>query len=86
MKKYLFKLYFPLTAEEVKKMAEEYFINQGIKKGMKQGMEQGIEKGTLNTKYDIVMKMYNDNVPIITIAKYLNLSTNEVEKFIKEKK
>lgn len=72
------KLYFPLTAEEVRKMDEEYFIKQGI--------EEGIEKGTLNTKYDIVMNMYNDNMPIKTIAKYLNLSTNEVEKIIKEKK
>ena len=72
-----FKLYFPLTAEEVRKMDEEYFIKQGI--------EKGIKKGTEKKQKEMILKMYQENIPIETISKISSLSISEVEEIINEK-
>ena len=87
------KLYFPLTEEEVRKMDEEYFIKQGIEKGIEKGIEQGIEKGleqglkqgSLEKQKEMVLKMYQENIPIKTIAKISSLSISEVEEIINKK-
>ena len=44
----------------------------------KEGFEQGIQK----TKREIVLKMYNDNLPIETISNYTNLSLEEIKNII----
>lgn len=68
------KLYFPLTEEEIRKLDEQYFI------------EQGIEKGIEKNKREMIINFHNENVPIETIAKSANLSVLEVQKIIDSKK
>jgi len=40
-----FKLYFPLSDEEIRRLDEEYFRKKGIEKGYAEGREQGLQEG-----------------------------------------
>jgi len=64
-------LFYPLMAEEVRHLDEQYYINEGIKEGIKQN------------KIEMIINMYNDNLPIEIISKYSNLSLSEVDNIIK---
>ena len=57
-------------------------IEQGIEQGIQQGIEQGIEQGINITKKEMIINMYNDNLPMNVISKYTNLSVQEVEEII----
>ena len=63
-------LYFPLTDEEVEKLDEQYFINQG----------------KLQEKLEIVINFFKKGIPIETIAECASLTTDEVKKIINENK
>ena len=44
--------------------------------------QKGIEAGIEQSKKEIVISMYHDEVPLETIAKYTNLTINEIKKII----
>jgi len=55
--------------------AREYGIHlAGIKEGIKEGIEQGIQE----TKKQVVINMLKDNLDIVLISKYTNLSIEEI--------
>ena len=60
-------------------------IEQGIEQGIQQGIEQGIEQGINITKKEMIINMYNDNLPMNVISKYTNLSVQEVEEILNNK-
>ena len=71
------KLYDAIIERKVKEASEE-----SLKQGIEQGIQQGIEKGIQENKKEIILNMYNDNVPIEVISKYTNLSIEAVKETI----
>ncbi|MDM8254514.1 hypothetical protein [Phocaeicola barnesiae] len=55
-------------------------IAQGMEKGIAQGMEKGIAQGQSNERKETARRMKNDGIPPETIAKYTQLSIEEIEK------
>lgn len=53
---------------------------QGIEKGIAQGMEKGIAQGQSNERKETARRMKNDGILPETIAKYTQLSIEEIEK------
>ena len=53
---------------------------QGMEKGIAQGMEKGIAQGQSNERKETARRMKNDGIPPETIAKYTQLSIEEIEK------
>ena len=66
---YEIKLYCRPSDEELRKMDEELYLEEGFNNG----------------RNEVILNMHKDNVPIETIAKYTNLSCEEVNKIILEK-
>lgn len=64
--------------------AERKGMERGMEKGMAQGMEkgmaQGLEKGRSTERLDMARRMKADKLPPETIAKYTQLSIEEIEK------
>ncbi len=58
--------------------ADDTLLEQGIQQGIQQGIEQGITKG----KTEIVCNMHQDGMPPATIAKYVELPIQEVERIL----
>ena len=52
--------------------------------GEQSGLKQGIERGSLEKQNEMVINMSKDNVNLELIAKYSNLTIEEVKKIIKE--
>lgn len=44
------------------------------------GYEDGREQGERNKAYETALRMKEDNVPVETIAKYTDLTEDEIEK------
>ena len=57
--------------ERIEKAARELAISRAKERGIKENQKT------------VVLNMHKDNIPLDTIAKYVNLTTNEVEKIIK---
>ena len=76
------KLFF--TEEEVRRLDGEERYEAGLKDGIQEGIKQGIAQGIEQRNQEMVINMYNDKVSIETIAKYANLTTEEVQKIIDE--
>lgn len=55
-----------------------------MKTEIKELME-GMKEGTLNTKKEMIINMYQENIPIEVISKCTNLSINEIHQFIDKK-
>ena len=72
-----YRLFFPLTYEQIREKDEKYYIEQGI--------EKGIEKGIIQNKCEMVVNLYNNNVSVDTIAKCASLSIKDVENILKNK-
>ena len=53
-------------------------INEVKEKSFKEGIQQGIE----TNKIEMIINMYKDNLPIESISKYANLSSDEVIEII----
>ena len=51
---------------------------EGLEEGIQKGKEQGIKEGSLNTKKEIVLQMYNDKVSIELISKYTGLTKKDI--------
>ena len=70
------KMNLYLTDEELMKQDQEFYF--------KKGKQEGIELGKQENKIEMIINMFNDNVSLDTIAKYSNLSIDEVKKIISE--
>ena len=69
---YEIKLYCRPSDEELRQMDEEVYREEGFNSGYDSG------------RAEIIINMHKDNVPIETIAKYVNLSCEDVMKVIEE--
>ena len=69
-------LYF--SEEEVQKMDME----ESYEKGFNAGKEEGFNAGIVQTRQEMIINFYNNNVPIEIIAKSSNLSLEEINKII----
>ena len=70
---YEIKLYCRPSDEELRQMDEEVY------------REEGYDSGSKEKQHEIIINMHKDNVPIENIAKYTNLSCEDVMKVIEEK-
>ena len=73
--------------KEVYDMEYEYTnigFERGMQKGNEQGLEQGLEQGQLLKQQEIARNMLKDNVDIETIAKYTNLTIEEINSLKKD--
>ena len=61
-------------------------LEKGIKEGLEKGIQEGLEKGIQKNQQEIILNMYNNGLDIGNIAKYVNLSIDEVEKIINQNK
>ena len=77
------------TDEELKEMdfqeGKKEGLKEGMQKGIQKGIQQGIQQGIEQKTCEMVINMYNDNVPVETIAKYTNLTVSEISKIISSK-
>ena len=62
----------------------EQGIEQGIEKGIEKGIDKGIEKGVLKKTIEMVLSLFDDEFQIERIAKYTNISTDEVLEILRE--
>ena len=60
--------------------AERKGMEKGIAKGIEKGIEKGIAQGQSNERKETARRMKNDGIPPETIAKYTQLSIEEIEK------
>lgn len=58
----------------------------GEEVGLEKGIEQGIEQGMEKKQEEMIISMYNDNLPLEKISKYANISVDEVKKIIESSK
>lgn len=59
-------LFYPLLYDEVRALDEQYYINEGAKK----------------PKYEMIINLFKNNVPLNIIMKSSGLSKKEVKKII----
>ena len=57
-------------------------MEKGMAKGLEKGMAQGLEKGRSTERLDMARRMKADKLPPETIAKYTQLSIEEIEKLV----
>lgn len=62
--------------------AERKGMERGMEKGMEKGMAKGMEKGRSTERLDMARRMKADKLPPETIAKYTQLSIEEIEKLV----
>lgn len=60
--------------------ATKQAVKRGTKNGIKEGIKEGIKKGVYQNKKDTALSMLKDKIPIFQIAKYTNLSVDEIKK------
>lgn len=72
-----------IVEEDIRREATEEGMKEGMEKGMKEGMKEGLEKGLeegmKKTQTETARKMKSDGIPFSTIAKYTELSIEEIE-------
>ena len=51
----------------------------GLEKGLERGLEQGLEQGDLDRAIKVAREMLADGMSVDKIAKYTNLSIEEIE-------
>lgn len=65
----------------VSQIVEEDIRREATEEGMKKGLEKGMKKGIKKKQIETALKMKSDGMPIATIAKYTELSIEEIEKY-----
>ena len=63
----------------VSRIVEEDIRREATEEGMKEGMEKGMKEGMKKTRTEMARKMKSDGIPFSTIAKYTELSIEEIE-------
>ena len=64
---------------------EEAYVmgrTEGLESGIAQGISQGIIQGIEKNKREMILNMFNDKLPLKTIAKYANVTVSDVEKIV----
>lgn len=69
-----------MIEENYRRQSIEYATKQAVKRGTKNGIKEGIKKGVYQNKKDTALSMLKDKIPIFQIAKYTNLSVDEIKK------
>ena len=52
--------------------------------GEQSGIQQGIEQGSLETKKELVINMYNNKIALEMISKCTSFTIEEIKRIIKE--
>ena len=52
--------------------------------GRTEGLENGIKRGIAQKEREMVINMFNDKLPLKTIAKYANITIDEVRRTIND--
>jgi predicted transposase/invertase (TIGR01784 family) len=60
--------------------AESKGFGKGKEEGLQQGLQQGRAEGTQSEKLETAKRMKADGLPINVIAKYTQLSIDDIEK------
>ena len=55
-------------------------LEEGLAKGLKEGRAEGLEEGLVKGRYDMILKMVQNDLPIQTICEITGLSLEEVTK------
>ncbi len=71
-----------LHTEEGKSQGIQEGIEQGISQGIEQGHQEGYLAGIEDTKKEMIISMYQDNVSLEKISKYASISIEEVKKIL----
>ena len=80
------KMNLYLTDEELMKQDQEFYFKKGKQEGIELGKQEGIELGKQENKIEMIINLYHNRVSVETIAKYSNLSMDEVKKIISKGK
>ena len=59
---------------------------KSIKEGFEKGLEKGLKKGIEQREKELVISMYNNNIPIEKISNCSNLSIESIEEIINNSK
>ena len=62
-----------------KEEAERIGLEKGLEKGLEQGLAQGLEQGDRDRAIKIAREMLADGMHVDKIAKYTDLSVEEIE-------
>lgn len=68
--------------EDVKVLAENRGMQQGLALGIEQGIEQGLELGRLQEKRDMVIKMLDKHMSIAIVSEITGMSEEQIRSFI----
>ena len=60
--------------------AKKTSLEEGLAKGRAEGRAEGLEKGFEKGRYDMILKMVQNDLPIQTICEITGLSLEEVAK------
>ena len=71
-----------LSEDEVRRLDGEEKYEEGFNAGKEEGFNAGINAGIVQTRQEMIINFYNNNVPIEIIAKSSNLSLEEINKII----
>ena len=67
-------------------MERETYARRSREEGIQEGIKEWIKEGIFQKEQEMVLNMYNDNVPLNTISKYASLTLNKVEEIISKSK
>lgn len=59
--------------------AKEEAERIGLEKGLERGLEKGLERGRAEGRAEVAREMLADGMPVDKIAKYTELSIEEIE-------
>ena len=79
-----------ISEEDVRRLDGELKYEKGFKdgkeEGIQEGLQKGIQEGILQSKQDMVINFYNNNVSVDIIAKSTNLTPSQVNEIIQNEK
>ena len=67
-----------------KNVREEEIYTMGRTEGLESGIKRGITQGIAQNKREMIINMFKDKLPLKTIAKYANITVDEVKRTIND--
>jgi predicted transposase/invertase (TIGR01784 family) len=74
------------TYSRIRQEGEQIGRQEGEQIGRQEGEQIGIQKGELKKQIEIVIALFDDKIPFHQIAKYTNLTVDEIEKILRKYK
>jgi flagellar biosynthesis/type III secretory pathway protein FliH len=59
-------------------------LQKGRQEGIQEGRQEGIQEGKLESQTEIIMALYDDKIPVQSIARYTKLTEEEVVQILKK--